>query len=324
MIYDMIVDVTKLNDPERKRIDFGGGDCESFGRPGEEPNPDRFQGGLLFEPRFEGPYARPLYGEYDLISLYPVSGLCPLCNSKNHKKIDQDIAHLPWRQVSERYECTMTVLYSHIARHMGPVYGKIAARHMANVPDAADFVSKVELREIDDAAFRISVDRLNYPDVGKPKRALKGEYGKLRPWTKERTLNEIAIREKEAVDYYDEMIKCKRDLERVFDEIMGNDFYTTDKRGEMLEAKRDYSSAISAKREVHSILTDLAKMSVIAARISAAPGNEGMLLSPEMDSMVSSILGKDYKQALQGIPHKSQEVEDEYFRVVESEQVPIL
>lgn len=289
---------------KRYRIDWGDSKCENLGpplryTPEKAPIQSTLERVLSFEPNIESPYERPLYGEYDLDNLYPVSGLCLVCNNEKHKEIDQQITHSTWRQVAINNNIPFEVLVEHIARHMGPVYGRIAMRHLAKVPDpiAQKLISKVNTRELNDASFRTSFDTLYYPDTTDVEPE-SGEYGKLRVWTKERMMGELALREKEAIDYYDEMLKCKRDLEAVFDEIMGNDFYTITKKGQELPADKPYASAIAAKREVHSILTDLAKMSVIAARISASPGNDGMLLSPEIDSMVSSILGKDYKAML--------------------------
>lgn len=295
-----------------KRVDYGDEDRELFG-PSlgsmdansrmdlalNKNTPHQTERVLSFEATYEGPYTRPLIGEYDVMSLYPVSGLCPLCNHSRHKEIDKDIASLPWRRVAKAWKVPYQQLLTHVSRHMGPIYGRIASRYMKSVPEevAAEVLSKVQTDEIDALSYRTSVDALKYPD-DLPLDPKSGEYGKLRVWSKERILNEVAIREREAIDYYDEMLVCKKDLERVYDEIMGNTFYISSKSGEMIEANKPYSAAVAAKREIHSILDSLAKFSVIAARISASPGNEGMNLSPEMDSMVSSILGKDYRQKL--------------------------
>lgn len=253
---------------------------------------------VVFEPFLESPYARSLSGEYDFLNLYPVSGLCAICNNEKHKEIDQDIVRLPLSRVAKKWRVAEDVLTFHLSRHMGPIYGKIALRYMKKLPPkvANEVLSSSVVREVDRLAYRTTFDVLYYPE--KLPEPAEGEYGKLRMWTKERTLQEIAQREAEAIDFYDEMIDCKGRFERVYDEIMNNEFFKESKDGP-IPAERNYASAVAAVKGKHGVLVDLAKMSIIAARISSQPGNGGLGLSAEMDSMVSSILGKDYKAALE-------------------------
>ena len=253
---------------------------------------------VVFEPFLESPYARSLSGEYDFLNLYPVSGLCAICNNEKHKEIDQDIVRLPLSRVAKKWRVAEDVLTFHLSRHMGPIYGKIALRYMKKLPPkvANEVLSSSVVREVDRLAYRTTVDVLYYPE--KLPEPAEGEYGKLRMWTKERTLQEIAQREAEAIDFYDEMIDCKGRFERVYDEIMNNEFFKESKDGP-IPAERNYAAAVAAVKGKHGVLVDLAKMSIIAARISSQPGNGGLGLSAEMDSMVSSILGKDYKAALE-------------------------
>ena len=253
---------------------------------------------IVFEPFVESPYARSLAGEYDFLNLYPVSGLCAVCNHARHKAIDQDMVRMSLSRVSRKWKIAEDILLLHLSRHMGPIYGRVALRYMKRLPPkvAEKVLSEAAAKEVDRLSYRTTFDVLYYPD-NLPSPA-EGEYGKLRMWTKERTLQEIAQREAEAVDFYDEMIDCKSRFERVYDEIMNNEFFKESKEGP-LPAERNYAAAVAAVRGKHGVLVDLAKMSIIAARISAQPGNAGLGLSPEMDSMVASILGKDYKAALE-------------------------
>jgi len=302
--------------PFKNRIDIGNKEQELLGpRLGamgksqiEALQDDKHQPSLaapelIFDNNFDSPYERSLYKEYDLKNMYPVSGTCPVCNNPNHYDIDKKIARgMTAEKLSRKTGIDQGMILLHIARHMAPVYGRVAQTIISNVPESMQrklIGSKVGMATIEEAAFRTNNDALVYPPTDHvDKDADTGEYGKLRMWDKERTMQELAKRESEAINYYSEMVKVKTDLERVYDEIMDNDFSTTNKNGDRIEVSKPYAAAIAAKREVHSVLDSLARMSLIAAKIGATDGNEAMQLSPEIDSMVTSILGKDYRERL--------------------------
>lgn len=129
----------------------------------------------------------------------------------------------------------------------------------------------------------------------------------LAPWTRTRSVAEMAIRQVEAINFYDEMMAIRGRAIDVYDRIMGEKRPDGTYEGglvdpRVVEVRKDngdtvetvvggdpklMSIAVAAVREMSGVVDTLCKMSLIAKKIGEdGPGEE---LDPAIKSIVDSI-----------------------------------
>lgn len=96
---------------------------------------------------------------------------------------------------------------------------------------------------------------------------------------------EVQKRSGDAIVFYDEMVDARNMAKRIYSEIM-DDELQVDSKGNIIP--KNYSAAIAAVREVHTVAMDLAKMAVIATRYQDEQ-EKGRRLSPVMQAMINDI-----------------------------------
>lgn len=259
---------------------------------------------LTFEPTHESPYLHSLAGEYDLpLPDGPpllVSGTCPVCNNSDCKMIDRMLVsgkHI--KDVARISKISVMELQHHLKYHAAPIYYEAAnqlrllceARLEGN--ERFHGLSNKYLKELAELTPEYDKQRMEggagtpTGDIADP--PVKQDYAivdgvqkkRLRPWTKRRAEMEIITKAGDALNYYDEMMDIREKVSRVYDRIVNKDNPKED------DPER-YSVAIAATRELRGIVTDLAKMSLIAQKLGDGREGEKKLSGP-LAALVDSI-----------------------------------
>lgn len=154
----------------------------------------------------------------------------------------------------------------------------------------------------------INIELLNDPRIGRDY-AMDGRVGKrpLAPWTKTRSVAEMALRQAEAINFYDEMMAIRGRAIDVYDRIMGEKQPDGTYEGGLVDHQvvslpdgktavvegnpKLMSIAVAAVREMSGVVDTLCKMSLIAKRLGDDGPEEE--LDPAIKSIVDSIGKRD-------------------------------
>jgi hypothetical protein len=110
--------------------------------------------------------------------------------------------------------------------------------------------------------------------------------GPLRKWSKERILEEMALRQRDALNFFDEMLDIRQLSMDIYDEAM-EPHEVIRKDGSSYKTK-DLPVALSALKERRSVAETMAKVGLIAAKLGSADGKTAKL-SPELSSMLEDL-----------------------------------
>ena len=288
----------KRKERETSFLSFGYGALKDY-RP-RAHKWDRMMTGISFE---------PVATDTDraLNDSAAVSGMCPLCNRKDHKHIDQYLI----RNISDskavasfakKHRIRVNTVLLHFARHILPIYSPIfdKAFSLKKAPDGwkppEDLIDAIEdIRATTLTAPPGCTKVIPWVEIKKPKGNLEYAKHNVRsPWTKERIMDEIAERQNEAFNFFDEMVALKRMFRNIHDEIMSStqeDRVTSDGANSTSYAQKNYGAAIRAVEGERGILTDLMKFSLIKASLEDSKDGSRSF-SPAVASALDSIIGK--------------------------------
>jgi hypothetical protein len=114
--------------------------------------------------------------------------------------------------------------------------------------------------------------------------------GPLRRWSRERTMEEMAIRQRDALNFFDEMLEIRGCAMEIYDEAMEpREVESRDTRnGGASRMERNLPVALSALKERRSVAETMAKVGLIAARLGSE-GGETKKLSPELSSLLEDL-----------------------------------
>lgn len=283
---------------------------------------DENEGEIVFEMTIDSPYIRPLTGTPLEWKRGFVDGMCPLCNNERHGQIDHEIMeNLGKTGLHTRFGISENQLAVHIASHIGMVYseqGRLLAdldrhddkkteeriRKGVKVSKQLEVLISREKRAADAVIVEIQTGEPSFleEDDERPLRpdsrvamyrgvwyAYDGKTVRkpLRPWTKERTMEEMIVRERDAINFFDEMLDIRAKSCEVYEEAMTPQA-RIDKNGNEYETK-DLSVALSALRERRSVAETMVKVGLIANRIGGGKDGQKRELSPEMKSMIADL-----------------------------------
>jgi hypothetical protein len=128
--------------------------------------------------------------------------------------------------------------------------------------------------------------------------------GPLRKWSKERTLEEMAIRQHDALNFFDEMLDIREKSMDIYDEAM--EPHEVIRKDGSSYTMKDLPVALSALKERRSVAETMAKVGLIAAKLGSSDGKTAKL-SPELSSMLEDlkILSRDqvtsFREANEGV-----------------------